>query len=147
MQSYTFHRGQALVKVQQLVGRVEIRRPFGGRWADKVRQMNSMPNSKQIDPRDVAVAALKQAYEQFGRADKQVPRGDEQVSRMEQNAARHPSDQLKLLAVPDRRISPGRLALKGLIGLLLAACIGAAAIAWHARRCGQSDVREVGTAI
>jgi hypothetical protein len=29
--------------------------------------MNSMPNPKQIDPHDVAVAALKQAYEQIGR--------------------------------------------------------------------------------
>ena len=131
MQSYTFHRGRALVKVKQLVGRVEIRRPFGGRWADKVRQMNSMPNPKQIDPHDVAVAALKQAYEQIGRADKQLPRGDKQVSKLEQNAARHASDQQKRIAVPGRQSSRGKLALQGLIGLLLAACVGAAAIAWQ----------------
>jgi hypothetical protein len=92
--------------------------------------MNSMPNPKQIDPHDVAVAALKQAYEQIGR-DKQLPRVDKQVSRLEQNAARHPSDLQKRLAVPGRRSSRGRLALQGLIGLLLAACIGAAAIAWQ----------------
>src|SRR5947207_11550276 len=91
--------------------------------------MNSMPNPKQTDPHDVAVAALKEACEQIERADKQLPRVDEQVSKLEQDAARHPSDQQKRLAVPGRRSSRGRLALQGLIGLLLAACIGAAAIA------------------
>lgn len=40
--------------------------------------------------------------------------------------ARHPSDQQKRLAVPPRRPSRG-----GLIGLLMAACIGAAAIAFY----------------
>jgi hypothetical protein len=64
-------------------------------------------------------------------ADRQLPRVDKQVSRLEQNAARHPSDLQKRLAVPGRRSSRGRLALQGLIGLLLAACIGAAAIAWQ----------------
>ena len=89
--------------------------------------MNSMPNPKQTDPHDVAVAALKQAYEQIERADRQ--RVDEQASK--QDAARHPSDQQKRLAVPGRQSSRGRLALQGLIGLLLAACIGAAVIAWQ----------------
>jgi hypothetical protein len=92
--------------------------------------MNSMSNPKQIDPHDDAVAALKQAYEQIGR-DKQLPRVDKQVSKLEQNAARHPSDQQERLAVPGRRSSRGGLALQGLFGLLLAACIGAAAIAWQ----------------
>ena len=82
--------------------------------------MNSMPNPKQTDPHDVALAALKQAYEQF--EDTQLPRVDEQASKLEQDAARHPSDQQKHLAVPGRR---------GLIGLLLAACIGAVVIAWQ----------------
>src|SRR2546427_13159609 len=68
-----------------------------------------------------------------GRADKQLPRVDEQVSKLEQDAARHPADQQKRLAVPGRRSWRGRLALQGLIGLLLAACIGAAAIAWPSR--------------
>ena len=89
--------------------------------------MNSMPNPKQTDPHDVAVAALKQAYEEIERADRQ--RVDEQASK--QDAARHPSDQQKRLAVPGRQSSRGRLALQGLIGLLLAACIGAAVIAWQ----------------
>ena len=82
--------------------------------------MNSMPDPKQTDPHDVALAALKQAYEQF--EDGQLPPVDEQVSKIDQDAARHPSDQQKRLAVPGRR---------GLIGLLLAACIGAVAIAWQ----------------
>src|SRR5256885_4773796 len=93
--------------------------------------MNSMPDPKQTDPHDVAVAALKQAYEQIERADRQLPRVDEQASKLERDAARHPSDQQKRLAVPGRQSSRGRLALQGLIGLLLAACIGAAAIAWQ----------------
>jgi DNA polymerase III gamma/tau subunit len=92
--------------------------------------MNSMPNPDQADPHDVAVAALKQAREEIGRADRQLPRVDEQVSRLGPGAARKPSGQQKRLAVPDRRSSRGRLALLGLIGLLLAACICVAALAW-----------------
>jgi hypothetical protein len=102
---------------------------LGRRWANKVRQMNSMPNPEQTDPRDVAVAALKQAYQQIGRADNQLPRVNEHVSKSEPDAARNPSDQQKRLAVAPRRSSRGRLALQGLIGLLMAACIGVAAIA------------------
>jgi len=93
--------------------------------------MNSTPNPEQTDPHDAAVAALKQAREQVGRADRQLPRVDEQVSRSEQGAARKPSGQQKRPAVPDRRSSRGRLALLGLIGLLLAACICVAALAWQ----------------
>jgi uncharacterized protein YgiM (DUF1202 family) len=93
--------------------------------------MNSMPNPEQTDPHDAAVAALKQAREQVGRSDRQLPRADEQVSRLEQGAARKPLGQQKRLAVPDRRSSHGRLALLGLIGLLLAACISVAALAWQ----------------
>jgi hypothetical protein len=61
-----------------------------------------MPNPKQTNPHDV-VAVLKQA-------------------------ARHSSEQQKRLAVPPRRSLLGRLALQGLIGLLVAACIGSAAM-------------------
>jgi hypothetical protein len=93
--------------------------------------MNSMPNPEQTDPHDAAVAALKQAREQIGRAEKQLPRADEQVSKLGPGAARHPSGQPKPLAAPGRRSSRGRLALLGLIGLLLAACISVAALAWQ----------------
>src|SRR5258705_8182971 len=54
--------------------------------------MNSIPSPKQTNPHDVAVAALKEAYEQFGRADGELARVDEQVSKLEQDAAPHPSD-------------------------------------------------------
>ena len=54
--------------------------------------MNSIPNPKQTNPHDVAVAALKEAYEQFGRADEELARVDELVSKLEQDAAPHPSD-------------------------------------------------------
>jgi hypothetical protein len=90
--------------------------------------MNSKQNSEQTDPYDVAVAALKEAGQQIGPANKQLPRINEQVSKSEPDAARHPSVQQKRLAVPPRRSSRGRLALQGLIGLLVAACIGAAAM-------------------
>jgi hypothetical protein len=90
--------------------------------------MNSMPNPEQTNPYDVAVAALKQACQQIGRADRQLPRVNEQVSKLEPDSARHPSELQKRLAVPPRRSSLGRLALQGLIGLLVAACIGAAAM-------------------
>ena len=43
--------------------------------------MNSIPDPKQTNPHDVAVAALKEAYEQFGRADEELARVDEQVSK------------------------------------------------------------------
>jgi hypothetical protein len=79
--------------------------------------MNSMPNPEQTDPDAVAVAILKQAYQLILSADE------------EPDAERHPSDQQKRLAVARRRSSRGRLALHGLIGLLMAACIGVAAIA------------------
>jgi hypothetical protein len=91
--------------------------------------MNPKPNSEQTDAYDVAVAALKQARHQIGLANERLPRANEQVSKSEPDAARHPSDQQKRLAVRPRRSSRGRLALQGLIGLLVAACIGAAAIA------------------
>jgi hypothetical protein len=90
--------------------------------------MSSMPNPEQTDPHDVAVTALKQAYQLIGRADKQLPRVNEQVSKSEQDGARHPSDQQTRVAVMPRRSSRGRLALQGLIGLLMIACICAAAL-------------------
>jgi hypothetical protein len=99
---------------------------LGGKGAP----MNFKQNSEQTDPYDVAVAALKQASQQIGPADKQVSRVDQQVSVSELDAARHPSVQQKRLAVPPRR-SWRSLALRGLIGLLVAACIGAAAMVWR----------------
>jgi len=90
--------------------------------------MDYMPNPNQTDPPDVAIAAIKDAYQQVGHTEKQPPRANEQA-KLEQDASRYPSDQQKCLAVLGRRSSRGRLPLRGLIGLLMAACIGSAAIA------------------
>src|SRR6266700_1891451 len=87
--------------------------------------MNSTPNPKSIEPNDVLVARaderLAHAYEQIARADEQLARVTEQLSELEHDAARQPS------AVLGRGPSRGRPALRGLIGLLLAACIFVAA--------------------
>src|SRR3977135_2914991 len=93
--------------------------------------MDSMPNPKQNGPNDVAIAAIKEAYQQIGRADLEPPRVNEQA-KLEQDAARHPSDRQKRPAVPGRRSSGSRLVLQGIIGLLIATCIGAGAIAVRA---------------
>src|SRR3954465_3029061 len=90
--------------------------------------MDSIPNPKQTETRDVAIAAITEAYQQVGHTEKQPPRANEQA-KLEQDAARDPSDQQKRLAVLGRRSSYGRLPLRGLIGFLMAACIGSAAIA------------------
>jgi hypothetical protein len=86
--------------------------------------MISMPNPEQTDPHAVAVAVLKQAYQRILSTEEQLPRVNEPVSKLELDAARHPSDQQQRVAVARRR-----LALHGLIGLLMAASIGVAASA------------------
>src|SRR5258708_32337312 len=98
--------------------------------------MNSIPNPKQTNPHDDAVAALKQAYEQFGRADEQLARVDEQVSKLEQDAAPDSSEPQTRIntfhpAVPGDRPSRGGRAIRGFIGFLLAVCIGVAAFFWQ----------------
>ena len=106
--------------------------------------MNSMPNPEQTNPYDVAVAALKQARQQVGRADRQLPRVNEQVSKLEPDTARHPSELQKRPAVPPHRSSLGKLALQGLIGLLVVACIGTAAMVLrsHGDAANQVTARE-----
>jgi hypothetical protein len=91
-----------------------------------------MPNPKQTDPPDVAVATIAEAYKQLGlgRADEQFAFVGERVFKSEQDAARHPSDQQMRSAVPDRPSSRRSRALLGL-GLLWAACVSVAAFAWQ----------------
>jgi hypothetical protein len=103
-----------------------------------------MPNPEQTNPYDVAVAALKQARQQVGRADRQLPRVNEQVSKLEPDTARHPSELQKRPAVPPHRSSLGKLALRGLTGLLVAACFGAAAMVLrsHGDAANQVTARE-----
>jgi hypothetical protein len=107
---------------------VQIRQPSFGRHLDaKERQMNSTVNLDAGNPdADLAVRAdqrLTHAYEQIARADEQLVRVTEKLSKMELEAARHPS----MVIDPAR----GRPLLRGLVGLALAACIGAAAYASH----------------
>jgi predicted FMN-binding regulatory protein PaiB len=91
--------------------------------------MNSTPNFTTNEADDALVARaderLAHAYEQIARADEQLARVTEQLSKMEHDATRQPS------AVPHRQPSRGKPLLRGLVGLLLAACIVAAAFASH----------------
>src|SRR5438105_15734279 len=83
--------------------------------------MNSTPNPQAIAPADALIARaderLAHAYEQIAHADEQLARVNEQLLKFEQDAARSPS------AVLGRLRSPGRPMLRGLVGLLLPACI------------------------
>jgi hypothetical protein len=82
-----------------------------------------MDTTQQTDPRHVLVASadeeLAHAYEQITRAGEELARAEEQLSKLERDA------------VPANRRLFDRPATRGLTGLLLAACIGAAAIAWQ----------------
>jgi hypothetical protein len=73
--------------------------------------MNSMPSPEAIEPNDVLIA----------HADEQLARVNDQLSKLDHDAAGSPS------AVPGRLPSRGRPMLRGLIALLLAACIFVAA--------------------
>jgi hypothetical protein len=89
--------------------------------------MDTALNPKQTDPRHVLVARadeeLTQAYEQITRADEQIARAEKQLSKLEHDAAR--------AAVPGKRPSLGGQAVRGFTGLMLTACICAAAIVWQ----------------
>jgi hypothetical protein len=102
--------------------------------------MDTTLNPNQTHPHHVlggrADEVLVRAYEQITRADEQIARTEEQLSRLERDAARHPSDDPPTRrsnfrpAIPPNRPRGGR-AIRGFIGLLLAAFIGVAAIAWQ----------------
>ncbi len=66
---------------------------------------------------------LAHAYEQITPAGEDIARTEEQLSKLEHDAARP--------AVPGKRPLFDRPAVRGFTGLLLAACIGVAAIAWQ----------------
>jgi hypothetical protein len=103
--------------------------------------MHSTPDPKQADPPNVLAARadeeLAHAYAQITRADQEIARAEEQLSKLERDAARHASDHPQARmntprpAVRSKRLSLGARALRGFIGLMLAACIGVAAIAWQ----------------
>ena len=82
--------------------------------------MHSTPGPKQTDSHDVLVARVD---EEFANPRRQLARDQEQVSKPERDTARYPSDP----QIPANRFRPA--VLRGsIIGLLLAACIGVAAI-------------------
>lgn len=91
--------------------------------------MDSTPSPKSTEPEDVLVARaderLAHAYGQIARADEQLARVTEQLAKLERDATRQP------FTPSSRRPSHGRPALRGFIGLLLAACIFGAAFAWQ----------------
>jgi hypothetical protein len=85
--------------------------------------MDTALNPKETDSRHVLVASadkeLAHAYEQITRADEQIAQAEKQLSKLERDA------------VPGKRSLFDRPAVRGLTGLLLAGCIGVAAIAWQ----------------
>src|SRR5215211_6233846 len=144
--------------------------------------MNAIPDPKQAAPHEIAIAAIKQAYEQIGRREEQLARDNQQASKLKQDATPHPSDpqqayEEQLARVdeqaskleqdgaprpsdpqqafkqehdgarhpPDhpqtdrnrsrpplpRSLSLGGQAVRAFMALILAACIGVAAIAWQ----------------
>lgn len=84
--------------------------------------MNSITATKEIGPDDVVVARaderLVHAYDQIARADEQLARLNEQLARLEQEPKQQPS-----VAAMSYRPSRGGRALRGIVGLLLAACV------------------------
>src|SRR6266576_2918451 len=89
--------------------------------------MDTTLDPKQTDPQHVPVSRadeeLAHAYEQITRAGEEIARAEEQLSKLEHDAARP--------AVPGKRPLFDRPAVRGFTGLLLAACICVAAIAWQ----------------
>jgi transposase len=85
--------------------------------------MDTALDSKQTDSRHALAARadkeLAHAYEQIARADEQIAHAEQQLSKLEREA------------VPGKRRLFDRPAVRGLTGLLLAGCIGVAAIAWQ----------------
>jgi hypothetical protein len=88
--------------------------------------VSSTPTPKSIEPLDGLAARerLAQAYEQIRRADEELTRLSEQVTKMQRDAA-PPS------AGRGRQSARETPALRALVGLLLAACIVVAAVAFQ----------------
>src|SRR6267142_4237190 len=89
--------------------------------------MDTTLNPKQTDPPHVLGARADEefahAYEEIKRTGEELARAEEQLSKLEHDAARP--------AVRGKRPLFDRPAVRGFTGLLLAACIGVAAIAWQ----------------
>ena len=85
--------------------------------------MDTALDPKQSDSRHALAARADKefahAYEQITRADEQIAHAEQQLSKLERDAA------------AGNRSLFDRPAVRGLTGLLLAGCIGVAAIAWQ----------------
>jgi hypothetical protein len=103
--------------------------------------MHSTLNPKQTDPQHVLTSRvdekLAHTLEQIARTDEQIARAEEQLSKLEHDALHHPSDHprtgmntLRPVVLSNRPSAGGR-ALRGFTGLVLAACICAAAFVWQ----------------
>ena len=93
--------------------------------------MDSTVNPEQTDPRGVfSRAEIARAFEQIGAADEQLVSTPAQDAALCPPAAAPPAA-AKNVQVPGDRPSLVRPAVRGFIGLLLAACIGVAAVAWQ----------------
>jgi len=103
--------------------------------------MDSTPSPKPTEPVDVLVARaderLARTHEEIKRVDEQITHVQEQLAKLEHDAARQPADDPQpprneiRPPVPNDRPPRDRPVLRGFIGLLLAACIGVAVIAWQ----------------
>src|SRR5258705_10516574 len=90
--------------------------------------MDSTLNGEQTDPSNV----FARVHEEIARAYEQIAVADKQIARtLAQDAARHPPAAVNNVQVPVDRPSFGRPAVRGFVGVLFAACIGVAAIAWQ----------------
>jgi hypothetical protein len=85
--------------------------------------MDTALSPKESDSRHALVERadkeLAHAHEQITRADEQIAQAEKRLSKLERDA------------VPGKRSLFDRPAVRGLTGLLLAGCIGVAAIAWQ----------------
>jgi hypothetical protein len=93
--------------------------------------MHPTLNRKPTDPQSVLIARVD---EELAHTREQIARADEQLSKLERDTPRYPSDHPQTRrdtfrpAVRGNRPSLGGRARRGFIGMMLAACIGVAAI-------------------
>jgi hypothetical protein len=100
--------------------------------------MNSTATPNAIEPHNAPIASaderLAHAHDQIAGADEELTRLSEQLAKMERDATRPAS------AGPGPQPPPGRPARRGLVGLLLAACITAAALVFQSSYGGEAKL-------
>jgi hypothetical protein len=105
--------------------------------------MNSTPTPKAIETHNDLIARadeqLAHAHEQIVRADEELVGLSERLAKMERDAARPPSA-IPGPQSPGPQSPPRRPALRGVVGLLLAACIIAAALVLQSSYGGEAKL-------